>query len=278
MRTANLDGRLHLITEAGALDVAVTSRGRFDARPQNIYGRWAEFTEWARELDPRDARQYPDRSFGSPAPAPRQVLAVGLNYQAHADENAVTAPDAPAVFTKFPTSITGPSTDVRLPTSTVDWEAELVVVIGLPIWQIAEDEAWSHVAGLTVGQDLSERTAQFAGPAPQWSLAKSHPGFSPMGPILVSPDEFADPDDLAIGCSLNGDIVQQDRTSNMIFSIPVLLARISKIIPLLPGDVLFTGTPSGVGLAQSPPRFIAPGDQLTTWIEGIGELHQTFSG
>ncbi|WP_329261647.1 fumarylacetoacetate hydrolase family protein [Streptomyces sp. NBC_01478] len=277
MRIANLNGRLVLLTAQGALDVEQASAGAFAADPQAVYENWTAFTHWAAQADDLAGIPYDERDLGAPAPRPRQVLAVGLNYRAHAGENDVVVPDAPAVFTKFPSSVTGPCTQDRLPEGHVDWEAELVVVIGRRAWQVAEADAWSHVAGLTVGQDLSERLAQFAGPAPQWGPAKSHPGFSPTGPCLVTPDEFANPDDLEIGCSLGDDVLQKDRTASMVFSVPAFIAAMSHNLPLLPGDILFTGTPAGVGLARTPPRFLAPGDELTTWIEGIGTIRQTFA-
>jgi 2-keto-4-pentenoate hydratase/2-oxohepta-3-ene-1,7-dioic acid hydratase in catechol pathway len=176
------------------------------------------------------------------------------------------------VFTKYPTSLAGPRDTVVLPSAVVDWEVELVAVIGSHAQDVAEQDAWRHVAGLTVGQDLSERLIQLAGAMPQFSLGKSFPGFSPTGPVLVTPDEFDDPSDLAIGCAVDGETMQASRTSQMIFSIPRQIAWISAICPLLPGDLLFTGTPSGVGGARDPRRFLAPGEELHSWVGGIGSL------
>ena len=212
-------------------------------------------------------------------PAPRQLLAAGLNYRDHAGESGFEVPEGlPPVFTKFATSITGPVSMVRLPAGGhTDWEIELVAVIGARAWRVAESDAWRHVAGLTVGQDLSERISQLAGPAPQFSLGKSLPGFSPMGPCLVTPDEFADPDDLGLRATVNGEEVQKARTSELIFPVPVLVSRLSHRLPLLPGDVIFTGTPAGVGLARNPQRWLADGDELVSTIEGIGELRQRFA-
>ncbi len=158
----------------------------------------------------------------------------------------------------------------------MDWEVELVAVIGTGGHRIPEDHAWRHIAGLTVGQDLSERHVQMLGTPPQFSLAKSFPGFGPIGPVLVTPDEFTDPDDLEITGALNGAIVQQARTKDMIFPIPELVARISAICPLLPGDLIFTGTPAGVGNRMTPPRYLRPGDELVSRAEGIGELRTRF--
>jgi 2-keto-4-pentenoate hydratase/2-oxohepta-3-ene-1,7-dioic acid hydratase in catechol pathway len=128
-----------------------------------------------------------------------------------------------------------------------------------------------------VGQDLSERISQLAGPAPQFSLGKSFAGFGPIGPWLVSTDEFDNPDDLELGCAINGEEVQKARTSDLIFSVPALVASLSRTVTLLPGDVIFTGTPAGVGLGRDPQRWLAPGDELVTWIEGIGQLRHRFA-
>ena len=212
----------------------------------------------------------------APVPRPQQVLAIGLNYADHASESAVAVPSEPAVFTKFQSAITGPNAEVGLPTQTVDWEAELVVVVGRYAYRVDRENAWDHIAGLTIGQDLSERTRQLVPPVPQFSIGKSFPGFAPIGPEVVTVDELPNPDDLAIGCSINGETVQDGRTADLIFSVPVLIERLSAILPLSPGDLIFTGTPSGVGHARDPQRYLSPGDVLDTWIAGIGRLRNTF--
>jgi 2-keto-4-pentenoate hydratase/2-oxohepta-3-ene-1,7-dioic acid hydratase in catechol pathway len=142
--------------------------------------------------------------------------------------------------------------------------------------RVAASDAWSYIAGLTVGQDLSERIRQSAGPAAQFSIGKSFPGFAPMGPWLVTPDEFDNPDDLELGCAINGESVQHSRTSQLIFSVPQLIEGLSATLPLLPGDVIFTGTPSGVGLGRNPQRWLQPGEELVSYVSGIGELRQRF--
>ena len=280
MRIANLAGRLVLVTKDGtaALDVEQASQGRFAAEPQAVYDRWDEFTGWAAGADLGAAAPFNAADLGAPAPAPRQVLAIGLNYAEHAAESGFDVPEEPTVlFTKWPSCITGPVTEVELPDGgSTDWEVELVAVIGRRAFRISADEAWEHVAGLTVGQDISERKLQGAGPSPQFSMAKSLPGFGPTGPWLVSPDEFDDPDDLELGCSVNGTQMQQGRTRDLIFSVPAMLSALSRRLPLLPGDILFTGTPSGVGMGRRPPVFLAPGDELVSYVAGIGELRQRF--
>jgi 2-keto-4-pentenoate hydratase/2-oxohepta-3-ene-1,7-dioic acid hydratase in catechol pathway len=284
MRIANLSGRLVLIVDGGAVDVEQASEGRFSSSPQAVYDRWAEFREWAAGASggvggSAAGAPFDVSDLGAPAPLPRQLLAAGLNYRDHAAESGFSVPEGlPPIFTKFASSISGPVTTVRLPEGGhTDWEVELVVVIGLAMSDVAEQDVWDHVAGLTAGQDLSERIIQMAGPVPQFSLGKSLPGFTPMGPWLVTPDEFADPDDLELRCLLNGEQMQHGRTSQMIFSVPVLLSRLSALLPLYPGDVIFTGTPAGVGLGRDPQRWIADGEELVSTIEGIGELRQRFT-
>lgn len=278
MRIANLEGRLSLIVDDRAVDVERASDGLFSADPQAVYGRWAEFRAWASGAELPTGAAFDHARLGSPAPAPRQVLAAGLNYRDHAAESGLAvSEDMPPVFTKFASSITGPVTDVVLPPGGhTDWEIELVAVIGERAHGISADAGWGHVAGLAVGQDISERITQLQGSAPQFSLGKSFPGFCPIGPWLVTPDEFADPDDLGLRCTINGEEVQKSRTRELIFSVPALLAKLSAVLPLFPGDVVFTGTPAGVGLGRDPQRWLAAGDVLVSTIEGIGELRQRF--
>ncbi|MEU6439654.1 fumarylacetoacetate hydrolase family protein [Streptomyces sp. NPDC047046] len=280
MRIANLSGRLSLIVDGTAVDVEQASGGLFPADPQAVYARWAEFRAWAAGAELPAGTAFKDTDLGAPAPAPRQVLAIGLNYRDHAAESGFDAPEGlPPVFTKFVTSLSGPVTEVKLPENgKTDWEVELVAIIGERAENVSEADAWKHVAGLAAGQDISERVVQLAGPAPQFSLGKSYPGFAPVGPWLVTPDEFENPDDLALGCSVNGEEVQNGRTRDLIFSVPALIARLSAVLPLLPGDVIFTGTPAGVGLGRNPQRWLSAGDELVSTIEGIGELRQTFTG
>ena len=278
MRVANVGKRAMLITgEQRGIDIAIASGGVFGADIQELYGRWDEFIGWAGQLDTDDqGRGFNSEEIGNPVPRPRQIFAIGLNYAEHADEAQVATPEEPAVFTKFQTSLAGPFEEVHLPQGNVDWEVELVVVVGRGGRFIPEERAWDHVAGVTVGQDLSERRLQMSGPIPQFSLAKSYPGFSPVGPAVVSPDELMDPNDLALGCRVNGEEMQKSRTSLMVFPVPKLIAKLSAVAELLPGDVIFTGTPAGVGAARTPARFLRPGDELISYVDGVGEICQTF--
>jgi len=205
-----------------------------------------------------------------------KFIAIGLNYADHAAESDFAVPESPPVFTKFVTSLTGPFGEIVVPPGQVDWEVELVTVIGRRAHRVAAEDAWSYVAGVSIGQDISERVLQSSGPVPQFSLGKSHPGFGPIGPVLVTPDELPDRDDLELGCLINGEQVQKGYTRDMVFPVPELIARLSAVAPLLPGDVIFTGTPSGVGLGRTPPRWLQAGDELVSYIRGIGEMRHRF--
>lgn len=282
MRIASLSNRLVIVESTGevdyAFDVAELSHGRFPSDAQSVYEDWDAFRAWAAEQQ-LDGGSAIDRTLlDAPAPRPRQVFAIGLNYSEHVAESGNTLLDNNLpVFTKFQSCITGPVTEVVLPPGGhTDWEVELVVVIGRRAVDVDVDDALDYVAGYSVGQDLSERILQSAATPRQFSLGKSFPGFGPIGPWLVTLDEFADPNDLELGCAINGEPVQTSRTSQLIFSVPRLIASLSTTLPLLPGDVIFTGTPSGVGLGRTPQRWLAAGDVLTSEIKGIGGLRQTF--
>jgi 2,4-diketo-3-deoxy-L-fuconate hydrolase len=278
MRVGNLSGRLALLTEAGAVDVEKASGGRFGPDPQHVYEVWDEFVAWAGQADLSEAVPFHPAELGAPTPAPAQVFAIGLNYVAHAAESNFAVPDQfPPVFTKYRTALSGPQTTVVIPEGgNVDWEVELVVVIGRRAERVAAADAWSYVAGVTAGQDISERITQLSGPAPQFSLGKSFPGFGPVGPWVVTVDEFSDPDDLELRCAIDGEVVQLGRTRDFVFSVPRLIEGLSRVTPLLPGDIIFCGTPSGVGVGREPKRFLQPGEELVSHVEGVGELRQKF--
>jgi 2-keto-4-pentenoate hydratase/2-oxohepta-3-ene-1,7-dioic acid hydratase in catechol pathway len=272
MRIANLGGRLVLLAGQRAIDVERASDGQFGADPQAVYDRWDEFFAWARTRNALGEPFEPDQ-LQAPAPRPPQVFAVGLNYRSHADEVGYDHERvAPPVFTKFPTSITGPYADVEHPGGSVDWEVELVVIMGRRAYRVPEARAWEYVAGVTVGQDISERELQHEGELPQFSLGKSYTGFAPMGPWLTTLDELDDPDNLELLCTVNGQTVQEATTAQLILGVPQLIERLSRVTALLPGDAIFTGTPAGVGMAREPQMFLSPGDELVSSIKGLGEL------
>jgi len=273
MRFANLAGRLvRVVGDGTAIDLATVSRGEIPSDPQ-----LAIETQWERVLEVANLAEQPGTPFEesdllSPVPRPRQVFALALNYKDHAAEGGQAAPEHPITFAKYPTCITGPFAEVTLSGDRVDWEVELVAVIGRAAHKVRAAEAWNHVAGLTIGQDISDRTVQHRRPVPQFSLGKSFPGYGPVGPYLVTPDEFKNRDDLGLRCSVNGEDVQKGRTKDLIFPVAALVERLSAVVPLGPGDLIFSGTPAGVGMAQDPPRFLAAGDTLESTIEGIGTL------
>ncbi len=214
-----------------------------------------------------------DAELGPPVPRPRQVFGIGINYADHAAETGTPAPPAPLTFTKFPSAIAGPTADVPLSGEMVDWEVEIVVVIGRRCSYVPIDRAWEVVAGLTLGQDISDRKVQMTGTPPQFSLGKSFPSYAPIGPAVVSVDGLADPMDIALWCDVSGMRMQDSRSSHLIFAIPTLVAYLSSICTLEVGDLIFTGTPDGVGMARG--RFLAEGDVIVSGAEGIGELRNT---
>ncbi|MFF4053615.1 fumarylacetoacetate hydrolase family protein [Streptomyces chartreusis] len=277
MQFASISGRLHQVISPGrVLDLNTASGGDLPANPHQAYERWDDVLAFAAGTRHENAHEVSEQMFGNPAPQPRQVFAIGLNYADHAAESDFAVPESPPVFTKFVTSLTGPFGEIVVPPGQVDWEVELVTVMGRRAHRVAAEDAWSYVAGVSIGQDISERVLQRSGPVPQFSLGKSHPGFGPIGPVLVTPDELPDRDDLELGCLINGEQVQKGYTRDMVFPVPELIARLSAVAPLLPGDVIFTGTPSGVGLGRTPPRWLQAGDELVSYIRGVGEMRHRF--
>ena len=278
MRLINLSGRLKIVVDGLAVDVEKASNHRFSSQPQEIFARWEEFTGWAGSADLSGGDPIAEAEIGPPVPRPPQIFAVGINYRDHMEEAGLQPPDAPFVFTKFPSAITGPYGAIELPNGSVDWEVELVAVIGKLARHVDERKGWEYVAGLTVGQDLSERELQLSGPPPQqFNLGKSYAGFAPIGPALVTIDELADPNDVEVSTTLSGEVMQQSRTANLIFPVPRIVAYLSEILPLLPGDLIFTGTPSGIGWARDPKRLITAADELVTRVSGIGEMRHRFT-
>jgi 2,4-didehydro-3-deoxy-L-rhamnonate hydrolase len=273
VRLVNAAGRAGLCVGGAVVDVERRSAGRFAADPMQALARWDELREWAEGIAagagdaPLDAVE-----LGPCVPRPVKVFGIGLNYRSHAAEAKLELPKQPLVFTKFPNCLVGPRADVVLTSERVDYEVELVAVIGRGGRRIGEARALDHVAGYCVGQDISDRALQFADKPPQFSLGKSADSFGPIGPAVVSLDAFADPDDLPLWCEVSGERLQEDRTSQMIFSVAELVAYLSRFCTLEPGDLIFTGTPAGVGSTRDPRRYLAPGDVIASGIDGIGEL------
>jgi len=195
MKLAHIRGRAALVLGDQIADVATASDGRFGPDPMALYDQWDEFRDFAATVTTTTGPLV-EAALRNPVPWPRQVFAIGLNYRSHAEESGMAIPEVPATFTKYPASLSGPFDDIEIVGGAVDWEVELVAVIGTTADRVAEADGWAHIAGLTVGQDISDRTLQFAAGA-QFSLGKSRRGYGPMGPWVVTPDELTDPDDLA---------------------------------------------------------------------------------
>jgi 2-keto-4-pentenoate hydratase/2-oxohepta-3-ene-1,7-dioic acid hydratase in catechol pathway len=209
-----------------------------------------------------------------PVPDPAKILCIGLNYRDHARENNRAIPTEPVLFAKYANTLIGPGAAIRLPkvSQKVDFEAELVVVIGTGGRDIPEVTAMDYVAGYTVGHDVSARDWQFKGEEKQWTIGKTFDTFAPTGPHLVTADEVPDPHALPIKLRLNDETMQDSNTKEFIFTVPQLIAYLSQVVTLEPGDLIFTGTPPGVGVARKPPVFLKPGDVVEVEIEGVGML------
>jgi 2-keto-4-pentenoate hydratase/2-oxohepta-3-ene-1,7-dioic acid hydratase in catechol pathway len=234
--------------------------------------RLAEIREGALDLLPR---LQPCTRLGPPVAHPGKIIGIGLNYAEHVREAGLPQPAEPVWFLKSPTALSGPNDSIMLPRDAkqVDWEVELAVVIGRRGSYIEESAALRHIAGYTIINDVSEREFQLARGS-QWTKGKSCDGFAPLGPFLATPDEVSDPQSLDIWLDLNGVRQQASSTRNMVFDIRQLIASVSRYVSLEPGDIIATGTPAGVGYAQSPQRFLKPGDTLELGITGLGIQRQ----
>ena len=283
MRVASLNGRLHLLVDQSVLDVAGASDGRFGPDPQSAFDRWAEFTEWMSTVrfEGTSTTSFVASDLDAPVIRPSQIFAIGLNYADHAAESKMTLPEHPVVFTKFASSLIGADVEVELSGDRVDWEAELVVVIGKAGRDIPAEQAWDHVAGLAVGQDLSDRAVQTRGNPAQFSLGKSFAKYAPVGPVtpLSQLPSASDRNALAIKSVLvetdgTSRTLQEGSTADMVFSISEIIHRLSATVEFRPGDLIFTGTPSGVGIGRDPQEFLRAGQVLTTEIEGLGSITQ----
>lgn len=213
----------------------------------------------------------------APIATPQKVICIGKNYADHASEMGGPAPTIPVVFNKFPSAVIGAKQNIVLPriSSQVDYEGELVVVIGKPGSHIDQARAMDFVFGFCCGHDVSARDWQKGKPGGQWLLGKTFDTFAPIGPFIVTSDELTDPGNLEIETRVNGKTVQQSKTSKLIFSVEFLISHISQFCTLLPGDLIFTGTPGGVGAARNPPVFLKPGDQVEVEVQNLGVLRNS---
>tara|TARA_Y100000588_G_scaffold394390_1_gene514599 strand:+ start:888 stop:1637 length:750 start_codon:yes stop_codon:yes gene_type:complete len=210
----------------------------------------------------------------APIQNPEKIICIGLNYADHAEESGMPIPEEPIIFSKYPSTIIGPGEQIRVPASSekTDYEVELVVVIGKGGRDITEADALNHVAGYTVGHDVSARDYQLEKPGGQWMLGKTFDTFAPIGPDIVTSDEVDDPHALGIRCILNGETVQDSTTAQLIFKVPQLIAYLSHVFTFTSGDLIFTGTPPGVGMARDPQLWLKPGDTVVCEIDGLGRL------
>ncbi|HJL95647.1 MAG: fumarylacetoacetate hydrolase [Gammaproteobacteria bacterium] len=273
-KLANIVGRAALIDGENYYDLETISNGDFDedtsSALNNLEGL-KKLSSGLSEAEPTGSLK--DVRIDAPVSAPKNCFAVGLNYRNHAEEAGMDIPVVPMIFTKHTTCLVGPNSDIEMRSDHVDYEAELVVVIGKPGKDINKDNAWDHVAGLCIGQDISDRKVQFSSKPPQFNLGKSFDTFGPIGPYLVSPDGLKDKQSLQIECKVNEEIRQKDNTNDLIFDIPSIISYLSEIVTLNTGDVIFTGTPGGVGVMEG--KFLKEGDIVTTSIKGLGVLKNT---
>jgi 2-keto-4-pentenoate hydratase/2-oxohepta-3-ene-1,7-dioic acid hydratase in catechol pathway len=242
--------------------------------PIDFDGDMIEFIRSGQGITTKDSNiPLPDVQIAAPVSRPSKIIAIGLNYKDHADESKGKLPEVPLIFAKFPNSITGPDTEITWDesvTKKVDFEAELAVIIGREVYNCTEEEALSCVFGYTCANDVSARDLQFGDG--QWVRGKSLNTFCPIGPWIVTPDELADPHSLKIRCFLNGRQMQNSSTAHIIFKVPTLISFFSRHFTLLPGDIILTGTPHGVGAFRDPPVYMKNGDEVSVDIEGIGRL------
>ncbi len=259
-----LDGRVIPIQGAGLASLLEVIAGGADA--QNRVRRWIGGPPSSHSLDPAGL------TFAAPIPRPPKVICIGLNYRDHAAESKLAIPEVPTMFAKFPTAVVGPGHPIVLPRNSTkpDYEAEFAVVIGRRGRHVAEDRWRDYVFGYTILNDVSARDFQMA--TSQWMIGKTFDTFAPIGPAIVTADEIADPHNLRISLTINGETMQDSNTGNLIFKLPQLIAYLSSVFTLEPGDIIATGTPAGVGFARKPPRWLQPGDEVRIQIEGIGEL------
>tara|TARA_A100001234_G_C12566620_1_gene359856 strand:+ start:44 stop:910 length:867 start_codon:yes stop_codon:yes gene_type:complete len=270
-KIASISGKAALVKGEHYYYLKTISNNVFDDDTLNALSNTPELDALYLTLDDLDPTgQIKDAILDAPISSPKNCYAVGLNYRNHAEEAGMEIPKVPMIFTKHTTCLVGPHKEIEMRSDHVDYEAELVAVIGKSGKDISTENAWDHIAGLCVGQDISDRVVQFAAKPPQFNLGKSFDTFGPMGPYLVSPDCLEDKNNLKIVCKVNGEIRQSDNTNDLIFDIPAIVKYLSEIVSLNVGDVIFTGTPGGVGVMEG--KFLKEGDVLTTTIEGLGTL------
>ena len=272
--------RLAIVTEQGMVDVAAEAAVRGVAAPATMMEAICAGEEGMAVLNAlaKDAQCFAEGEAAPVVTGGDKILCIGLNYMQHAKECNLPLPPAPVLFNKFSNALAADGDCVKLEPAyqEYDYEAELVAVIGKPARDVSEEEALNYVFGYTCGNDLSTRDLQFAR-SNQWLLSKTFDGFAPIGPVVVTADAI-DPNNLAISSTVNGELRQNSNTSDMIFNTAQIIADLSRHFTLMPGDLIFTGTPQGVmhGYPKDQKNWLKPGDAVTVTIEGIGTLHNTF--
>ena len=270
-KLGTVSGKAVLIKDDHYYDVASLSEGAISSDSVEALKFQTELSDLYETLSEENASgNLSEVELGNPVPKSPNCYAVGLNYRKHAEESGMDIPEVPMIFTKHTSCFVGPKSNVEMRSDYVDWEVELVAVIGKEGKNISKENALDHVAGLCVGQDISDRPAQFATTPAMFNLGKSFDTYGPMGPALVSLDLLENCESLDIECKLNGETVQKSNTSDLIFNISSIISYLSEIVSLNVGDTIWTGTPSGVGIASG--KFLKDGDVLTSSIEGLGSM------
>ena len=276
LRLASFNGRAHLVTQhtdttAHLVDLEKISDGKFSSNPMDAYENWDQLRDFVSTVS-EVGNEVQIAHLDSPSPRPRQLVAVGLNYRRHAIEFGLDIPPTPLVFAKFQSSVGAPFADVPMTHTNTDWEVELVLVVGSGGRNIKADDAWDHIAAICVGQDISNRVEQFATNPPQFSMGKSFKNHSVFGPWAVDAQSVDNKDNLDLSCTVNGITKQSSKTGDMIFPVSEIVEFLSSILELYPGDVIYTGTPSGVGNSRKPQEFLKKGDVVVSTLEGVGSI------
>jgi len=276
LRLSSLNGRAQIVVShndhtAHVVDLEKSSGNVLSKDPMSAYENWDAIRHFATTLT-TDGTEIEISSLDSPVPKPRQIFAVGLNYRQHAIEFGLDIPPSPLVFTKFQSSIGSPFAQIPLTNERSDWEVELVLVVGRGGRSISRDHAWDHIAGICVGQDISNRVEQFTTNPPQFCLGKSFENHTVFGPWVVDAQSVPNKDGLKISCFVSGREVQSSNTGDLIFSVSEIVEYLSNIVELYPGDVIYTGTPSGIGNSRQPPEFLKQGDVIASVLESVGTI------
>ena len=276
MRLANCIGRATIVVDDRAIDVHGASDGVLSADPMTMSDLSVHpaLRALATSVTASDWPILEAAQLGAPVPRPTKGFGVALNYRQHALESGRPLPTEPHLFGKSQNCVIGPFDKIVVPVGceSVDYEAELVIVFGRTCKNIARADAWGVLAGVTCGQDVSDRAEQHRPPVKQFTIAKSYDSFGPIGPYLVTSDELVNADALELEGRISGEVMQHSNTSDLIFDVPALVEWVTRYVTFQPGDLVWTGTPGGVGEARDPQRFLRAGDVVETEIEGIGTM------